>query len=366
MAVSTTTVALLLIGWSAGWMLAGRRHGLAAPAAGGRAPTVSVVVPARDEEARIPPLLAELRVLDPAPLEVLVVDDGSTDATAALAAAAGARVVGAEPPPGWTGKAWACQRGAAEASGEVLVFLDADTVPAPGAIDGLAAAALGGELVSAHPRHRVEHLYEHLSAGPAVIATLGAGLGGPPAHRWWRRPIAFGPAIAVRRDVYDRIGGHRAVRHEVAEDLALARVAADAGVPVRAVLAGDLISYRMYPEGVGSLVEGWSKNLATGAGTTPPVRLAATVAWVAAALQAAASAVGAVLGGGAPTAVAAYLLFVAQFHVLARRVGRFGWATSAAYPLVLAGFVGLFARSTFLTLRRGTVPWRGRQVAVRA
>jgi hypothetical protein len=364
--VSAATVALLVIGWGAGWLLAGRRHELAAPVAGGRAPTVSVVVPARDEEARIPPLLAALRAMEPAPLEVLVVDDGSTDATAALATAAGARVVAAEPPPGWTGKAWACQRGAAEARGEVLVFLDADTVPAPGAVDELAAAALGGELVSAHPRHRVEHVYEHLSAGPAVIATLGAGLGGPPAHRWWRRPIAFGPAVAVRHDVYDRIGGHGAVRDEVAEDLALARVAADAGVPVRAVLAGDLVTYRMYPEGIGSLVEGWSKNLATGAGATPPVRLAATVTWVAAALQAAASAAGAALGSGATPALAAYALFVVQFHVLARRVGRFGWATSLAYPLVLAGFVALFARSTFLTWRRGTVPWRGRQVAVRA
>jgi 4,4'-diaponeurosporenoate glycosyltransferase len=212
----------------------------------------------------------------------------------------------------------------------------------------------------------VEHLYERLSAGPAVIATLGAGLGGPPEQRWWRRPIAFGPALAVRRDVYERIGGHGAVRHEVAEDLALARVAADAGVPVRAVLAGDLVSYRMYPEGLRSLVEGWSKNLATGAGATPPLRLAATVTWVAAALQATASALAAVLGSGNPRAVAAYLLFAAQFHVLARRIGRFGWATSVAYALVLTGFVALFARSTYLTLRRGTVPWRGRQVAVRA
>ena len=362
--MSTATVALLLVGWCAGWVLAGRRHGLAPPVAGDPPPTVSVVVPARDEQERIPDLLAALRALDPQPHEVLVVDDSSTDATAALAATAGARVLRVEPPPGWTGKSWACQQGAAEATGEVLVFLDADVVPAPGAIDGLAAAALGGELVSAHPRHHVEHLYEHLSAGPAVISTLGAGSGGPPRHRWWRREIAFGPAVAVRRDVYERIGGHAAVRGEVAEDLALARVAAAAGVPVRAVLAGDLVEYRMYPEGLRSLVEGWSKNLATGAGATPPLRLAATVAWVAAALQAAISAVGALATWSAP-AVAGYVLFVVQFDVLARRVGRFGRATSIAYPLVLVGFVALFARSTFLTLRRGTVPWRGRQVAVR-
>jgi 4,4'-diaponeurosporenoate glycosyltransferase len=363
--VSIGTVALLVAGWCAGWLLAGRRHGLRAPVAGGPAPTVSVVVPARDEEARLPDLLQALRALDPRPHEVLVVDDGSTDATAELATAAGARAIRVDPPAGWTGKAWACHRGAAEATGEILVFLDADTVPGAGTVQALALAAAGGELVSAHPAHRVQHAYERLSAGPAVISVLGAGTGGAPRHLWWRRPIAFGPAVAVRREVYQRIGGHAAVRAEVAEDLALARVAAAADVPVRALLGGDLISYRMYPEGLGSLVEGWSKNLATGAGATPPLRLAATVVWVTAALQAAISAVGELVATGFGPAVAGYLLFVGQFDVLARRVGRLGRATSVAYPVVLAGFVALFARSTYLTLRGGTVPWRGRQVAVR-
>ena len=357
-------MALLVAGWLAGWALAGRRHQLVA-GRGDAGARVSVIVPARDEEARLPDLLTALRALDPPPHEVLVVDDGSTDATAELATAAGARVIRVDPPAGWTGKAWACHRGAAEATGEILVFLDADTVPGAGTVQTLALAATGGELVSAHPAHRVEHAYERLSAGPAVISVLGAGTGGPPRHLWWRRPIAFGPAVAVRRDVYQRIGGHAAVRAEVAEDLALARVAAAAGVPVRALLGGDLISYRMYPEGLGSLVEGWSKNLATGAGVTPPLRLAATVIWVAAALQAAISTVGAIAWGAAVPAIAAYLAFVVQFGVVARRLGRFGTATALAYPVVLAGFVALFARSTFLTLRGGTVPWRGRQVAVR-
>ena len=64
-------------------------------------------------------------------------------------------------------------------------------------------------------------------------------------------------------------------------------------------------------------------------------------------------------------AIAAYLAFALQFGVVAAALGRFGTATALAYPVVLAGFVALFARSTFLTLRGGTVPWRGRQVAVR-
>jgi 4,4'-diaponeurosporenoate glycosyltransferase len=359
--MSGPTIALLVVGWIAGWLLAGRARTLAPAAAPGTPVNITVVVPARDEARRLPELLACLGELDRAPAEVLVIDDDSSDATADLARAAGARVIPASPPPGWTGKAWACQRGAEEATGDVLVFLDADTAPAPGAVDALAAAAAGGALVSAHPRHRVERAYEHLSAGPAVISTLGAGLGGPARYRWWRRPIAFGPAVAVRRDVYERIGGHASVRGEVAEDLALARVADRAGVPVHALLAGPLLRYRMYPEGLGSLVEGWSKNLAVGAGATPPLRLAATVAWVAAALQAAISLAGT---SGWP-ALVAYVAFVAQFGVVARRVGRFGPVTTVAYPLVLIGFIALFLRSSVLVAARRSVPWRGRQVAVR-
>lgn len=365
--MSIATISLLVAGWLAGWLLAGRRVRLTPAAGTGRgdrseATRVSVVVPARNEAERLPQLLSCLAALDPAPHEVLVVDDESTDATAELAAAAGARVLAVSPPPGWTGKAWACHRGAEEATGDVLVFLDADTEPAPGAIGALAGAAQEGALVSAHPRHRVERAYEHLSAGPAVVTTLGGGLGGTPRHRWWRRPIAFGPAIAVRRDVYEHIGGHASVCSDVAEDLALARVADRAGVPVRSLLGGPLLTYRMYPEGVGSLLEGWSKNLAVGAGATPPVRLAATVTWVSAGLQAGVSL--ATLAGW--PAVVAYLAFAAQFAVLAGRVGRFGPVTPLAFPLVLAGFVLLFVRSTALVLHRRSVPWRGRQVAVRA
>jgi 4,4'-diaponeurosporenoate glycosyltransferase len=190
---------------------------------------------------------------------------------------------------------------------------------------------------------------------------LGAGVGGPPRARWWRRPVAFGPAIAVRRDVYERIGGHAGVRAEVAEDLALARAADRAGVTVRSTLGGDLVAYRMYPEGLRSLIEGWSKNLATGAGATPPLRLAATVAWVAGALQAP------LLAVSAPSVVVllASAAFAVQVAALLPRVGRVNPLVAVAYPAVLAAFLVLFARSVVLTTTRRAVPWRGRQVAVR-
>jgi 4,4'-diaponeurosporenoate glycosyltransferase len=361
--VSTASLALLVVGWVLGWLLAGRRVML--PVDSSRAgevgaSSVSVVVPARNEARRLPELLCCLARLDPAPGEVVVVDDESTDGPAALARAAGARVVPSSPPPGWTGKAAACQLGAEESTSDVMIFLDADTTPAPGAVAALAAAARAGVLVSAHPRHRVERPYEYLSMGPAVVTVLAGGLGPSPRWRWWRHPVAFGPAVAVRRDVYERFGGHAAVRGDLVEDLALARAADRAGVPIRAQLAGDQISYRMYPEGPRSLLHGWGRNLARGAGATPRLRLVATVLWVVAALHS-----GLVLALDAGwLSLLCYAAFAVQFGVVARRVGRFTPAASALHPLALGAFVVLFCWSFVLVVHGGSVQWRGRKVEV--
>ena len=361
--MSAATVVVLAAAWALGWLLAGRRRTLPAAVA----PTsvgVSVIIPARNEATRLPRLLealaAELRSG-----EVLVVDDGSTDGTAAVARASGATVLSAEPPGGWSGKAYACWTGARAAHGDVLVFLDADVEPTPGAIPALVAeAATSGGLVSAHPVHRVERPYERLSAGPALVALLGAGTGGEPVHRWWRRPFAFGPAMAIPAGAYRRIDGHRAVRAEIADDVALATAADRAGVPVQSMLAGGRLRYRMYPHGLGQLVEGWTKNLATGGSATPPLRLVAVAIWVTAALRAGVT-LAAVAGGGPFVAgVATYVLFAVQFHVLVRRIARFGVTASILFPVVIGAFVLLFAWSLVLTHGRRRVRWRGRVLDV--
>ena len=326
--------------------------------------SASIVVPARDEATRLPRLLTALG--DGGGAEVIVVDDGSRDGTAAVAAVGGATVVEAGPrPDGWTGKAWACARGAAVAGGEVLVFLDADVEPTAAGLDALVAAASHtGGLVSSQPGHRVERLHELASAGPALVTMLGAGTGALRQGRWrWRGPIAFGPAVAVSRTAYEAIGGHDAVAGAVDDDLALARAAADAGVPVLALLGDPLVRYRMYPDGVGRLVEGWTKNLATGAGNIPRVRLLACVAWVGGALGAAWQVV---IGPTPVLALVLYAAFALQARVVLRRVGRFGPWPWLLYPMSLLVFLGLFLRSVDATLRKREVRWRGRRVRVGA
>jgi 4,4'-diaponeurosporenoate glycosyltransferase len=347
---------VIVAGWVAGWLAAGRVHRLPAGdgdgAVAGPGPSVSVVVPVRNEAGRLPELLAALAADARSHPELIVVDDGSCDGSGELARRAGATVLEVEPPPGWTGKAWACWQGALHASGDVLVFLDADTVPAAGFVTRLAAAAAeSGGMVSVAPTHRTGALVERASAVPNVVALMAGTGTGRPDH-WWRRPVGFGPAVAVPCATYLAAGGHGRVRAEVAEDVALAQALAAAGVPVMAAAdAGEgAVEYRMYPEGARTLVQGWTKNLAAGASKVAALRAAAVALWVTGGLLAAVRPLG-------------YLLYAAQMAVLFRRAGRFGAATPLLYPLPLLAFVGLSIRSA---LRRGLgrpVPWRGRWVA---
>ena len=337
------------------------------PRAGGR--TVSVVVPARDEERTLPVLLASL---DGLPVhEVVVVDDDSSDQTSAVAVAGGARVVAAGTrPDGWTGKAWACHTGAEAATGDLLLFLDADTVLSPGAIGGLLALHdRHGGLVSVQPHHRTVRAHEQLSAYFNAVALLASAAF---TGRRTRRPMAFGPCLLTSRDDYERVGGHRVVRGEILDDVRLARAYDRAGLPVTSAVGGSAVSMRSYPDGPAQLVSGWTKNIASGASAASPVASLATVLWICAhhvvavgALTSVADAAGGDASGGAALWGLAWLVVALQLRVVLRAAGSFRWWTWALFPLPLLAFDLVFARSAALTAVRRSVRWRGRPVDLR-
>ncbi len=329
----------------------------------------SVVVPARNEEANIAALVASLVAQCPPPAQVLVVDDGSTDATARLARAAGADVLAAGPVPnGWTGKAWACARGAEATVGEVLAFLDADTVLAPGGLERLLAelAAQGWRgLVSVQPFHVTLRPYERLSAFFNLVGPMGTGAFTPLAG--WRGVVgAFGPCLVCDRTDYEAAGGHACVRGNVLDDAALARHFALAGLPVRLLGGRDTVSFRMYPAGFAQLAEGWTKNMASGAAIARPLTLVLVVAWLSGAISAVRYAVLAGMGRcRRGPAAGLYLAYVAQLEWMLRRVGSFGALPAVAFPVPMTFFLAIFARSVVLTALRGQVRWKGRMIPIR-
>ncbi len=230
-------------------------------------PTVSAIVPARNEEATIAAAVESLAA-QPEINEIIVINDQSTDGTAAALKQLSARysqlrvIETQQLPAGWVGKNYAVSLGAAQATGEWLLFTDADGVHLPGSTArALAdAAETGAGLVSYSPEQETRTWWEKALI-PFVYTRL--------AHKYSYDAVnhpdspaaaASGQYLMIRREDYTRIGGHAAVAGEVLEDVALARIAKQAGVRLHFASGSGIMRVRMYRT-FAAMWQGWTKNL---------------------------------------------------------------------------------------------------------
>jgi chlorobactene glucosyltransferase len=251
-------------------------------------PRVSVLVPARNEAPRIKACLESLVEQNYSSLEIIVLDDESQDATAAIVRAVGfssdpesnRRVLSGAPlPAGWTGKSWACHQLAEAARGEYLLFTDADTVHHPEAISSAMEAAqrFRADLLTLWPYQTTVTFTEKLiipllfvvagsylphwllicaQRAPWLAHALGPKLLG-------RCSTASGQFLLFRRDRYVALGGHRTVGEHLVEDIALAREVGKRIPEGWRLLTCDgtrLVHCRMYTS-AGEIWEGFTKNL---------------------------------------------------------------------------------------------------------
>lgn len=336
-------------------------------------PSLSIIVPARNEERNIARCVNSLLATRHPDFEIIVVDDRSTDATRGILDAIAQRdprlkvVAGSQLPDGWVGKPWALTQGTRIARGAWLLFTDADTEHQPLAAPSALACALenGYGVVSLLTDQQTVGLAERLLL-PTILFVIMLGVGPTDDVNDPRKPdvaIFNGQYILVSRVAYDAIGGHEAVRGEIAEDLELARRFKRTG-RFRIFLAGadGLVSTRMY-QSFAELWEGFVKNFAIGArgqalravaGTallacaspiSPIIALVCLIEgrWLAAALL--------VLSGAAIVAVAE----------VGMRRARFAPGSGIAVPLGLVVTLAIFATSLYRTLLGGGVEWRGRR-----
>lgn len=356
--------------WLFGWWLLFKIPNLTGFRAGAGAAELarglSIIIPARNEEKRLPTLLTSLALQDLVPLEIMVVDDNSTDQTAALAREAGCIVLQpGELPSGWQGKSWASWNGAKAAKGQVLLFLDADTQLEPGGLARILAAFLEAEgPLSIQPHYRLEKLHENLSAFFGLIVMMATNLFTPLGRRL--RPGAFfGPCQIMRREHYFQTGGHAQVKGNILEDIALGQNFVRGSIPTRCLGGRGGIRVGMYPGGIGELVQGWSKNFGTGALSLSFINLALISLWISGAVGA--SILFFVNAGGFPGPNAIlpmllYLAYVLQIGVLVSRLGNFSLWLGLVFPIPLYFFILVFLRTLFLTLVLKRVNWRGREI----
>ncbi|GAA4462300.1 glycosyltransferase [Phytohabitans houttuyneae] len=322
--------------------------------------SVAVLLPLRDEAARVEPCLRALKAQEGVPgLEVIALDDGSTDGTADLVRAHGLRVEdGTAPPPGWLGKPHACHQLAARAPhATVLVFVDADVVLAPHAVAAAVCElrAAGVDLLSPYPRIVAG------TAGERLVQPLlqWSWLTFLPLRAMERSPrpslaAAGGQFLVVDRAGYDRAGGHAGVRDEVLEDVALARAVKRTGGRIALADGSGLATCRMYGSW-GELVSGYSKSLWAAFGS--PVGAAAVVVLLLLLYTAPVLLVTVNVAAG----LCGYSVGVLGRVVAARATGGRAWPDAVAHPVSIVVFGWLVVRS-YRERRRGRLVWRGRRV----
>jgi chlorobactene glucosyltransferase len=336
-------------------------------------PSLSIVVPARDEERSIERCVRSLLAQRWLDLEVIVVDDRSTDATPQILEHLARedsrlRVVrGAELPEGWIGKPWALAQGARLARGEWLLFTDADSQHDPaGAASALwFATRAGADALSIATRQELETFWER-AALPAILGMIlfvSGPLGAVNDPAQPKKAIANGQYILVSRRAYEALGGHAALRGEIVEDVAFAkRLKADGRF--RYLLAGGdrLASVRMY-HSLPEIWAGFTKNVYVGAdgnlaalgggilyctllSIAPPVLAMRALAQR--------------RYGDALEALAASLAIVCTASWGMRRAA-FPRRLALLQPLGTVLFAAIIANSTWSVLSGRGVEWRGRR-----
>jgi glycosyltransferase involved in cell wall biosynthesis len=330
-------------------------------------PTISAIVPARNEEANIARCVASLAA-QPEIAEIIVVNDQSTDRTAAILGDLATHIAklgivhNNALPSGWTGKNFAIAQGVVLARGEWLLFTDADVEHLPGSAARALADAekFGAAIVSYSPEQETRTWWER-----AIIPFIFCRLASHFSYARVSDPnspdaAANGQFLLVRRDAYDAIGGHAAVRGEIVEDVALAKRVKQQGLHIYFAPGQGIARTRMYGS-PSEMWEGWRKNLYALIGGRPSAvlkELQHVLPWFPALL---------LLGGLVNPAFA----YFALLFLLIRHAGYAFQLRRNRYPVSRIIYylpAMLWYTAALLTsarrYARGTVDWKGRAIPV--
>ncbi len=327
---------------------------------------VSVIVPARDEEASLWACLESLVAQTGVSFEIIVIDDGSTDRTGEIARSfSGVKVIAPGPlPTNWTGKNNALVAGAKEARGQWLLFTDADTVHRTGSLSRSVAEVRRQKaaLLSYSPEQEVHGLWEK-----AVMTVIFAELASTfrpseVSDSASSAAAANGQYILISQEAYDAVGGHAAVATSLLEDVALARAVKASRRRVFFRYGGDAVRTRMY-RSFSQLREGWTKNLVLL--FRSPVRLAVMrlMEFVLIVSSGVIAIVTGMRGKWNPAVIAAMVtVFLYGFLLKRIRQAHFPWDANLLSLIGLPLFSYLLLRSR-IAYRKGIVAWKGRRYA---
>lgn len=378
--VSATLIAVHALFWFARAGPRVRRNVAAIPLLGpedgaGPCPRLAVFVPARNEAAGIERSIRSLMAQDYPGLHVIAANDHSTDGTGEILARLAAEfgpdrlTVFNVPdlPTGWMGKCHALHRAVERApqDAELYLFSDADVVHEPGTLRRAAAHLLrdGADLLSFFPRLDCVGFWENaampLMTHSGIFALDMRRLN----DRESRMVAGAGAFLLIRRAMYEKWGGHEAIKGEVIDDLATAMMTKQAGGRLCLVRDPRAVHLRMYHDLAG-IVRGFEKNMHTAIGESFAILAAVLVLCAFSYLLPAAVALAAVAAGEWTVAAFAAAYWIAVGTSLATRARPFvqsrPWITVAFYPLGALAKMAAFVKSGWHVGVKGEVNWRGR------
>ncbi len=330
--------------------------------------SVSVIIPARDEEQTLPKLLTSLAKQSLTIKEIIVIDDESTDKTADIARKYGARVLSTrDKKSSETGKSAACWFGAQHATGDYLVFMDADTECADSEAFGriLNNYQKNGDtgLFSIQPYHVIKSFYETFSIVPNIVVLSGLNRF-TFLNSYLPKRGAFGPFLLVKAEEYFSLGGHEKTYYTHMDGIAMADLYQNENYPVTVYGGKDILHFRMYPEGLSQLVQGWTKSFIYGAKVTHSLVMASIVFWIMGSFLILAGLIDGLIQNN-PTYIglmlAFYVVYSLQFRWLMNKIGNFPLWTMFFSLIYISAFLGLYLWSTIQVYFLRKVKWRGRE-----
>lgn len=331
-------------------------------------PLISIIIPSRNEENNLPALLNSIKEQSLQPYEVIVADDGSTDKTAGIAKSLGAKVVSLPKNEDWKGKTLGCWEGAKLASGNLFLFMDADTwFPHSNGIEKIVSAyqKQGSKgMLSVQPYHATLKDYETFSLIFNILVIVGMNVFSIIGNKI-NKPAGFGPFLACSKNDYFQVGGHKTVKGSLIEGIALAENFQKNYLPRRLYSGKGAVHFRMYPSGVKQLVEGWTKNFATGAKNTRPLVMSWIVCWIAGGFLVPIFLLIALFQQNTIwifIGSICYLMYFLQLYVFSKRIGNFSVWLIFIYPVLFLFFVGVFVRSWLATHVFKSVRWKGEKI----
>lgn len=332
--------------------------------AANRISKISVVIPARNEEMNLSLLLKDLKEQTYPIHEIICVDDCSTDATGSVVLGFGANLVTiTDKPPDWTGKAWACQKGSETASGELLLFLDADVRLSPDALYTLMSAYHENQcVISVQPYHHMEKNYEQFSL---IFNLIQIGANGTSTVFKCPNAGLYGPVILINKEEYLLIEGHLSAKSSIVDDLALGEKLTKTGLPYKLFLGGQDISFRMYGSGFSDLIRGWTKNFATGAIKSPPLLFVLVFLWVTSCTSVILCFFQSLFLQDFPACIMfsfLYVLWVLELFRIVAKIGNFKKIVLICFPVYMALFLGVFTLSFIKKLFHLNVIWKDRKI----